>query len=99
MDDFTPALVPEVEREFLVNSDTSLGIWTLFMDGALNVKGSRLGIVLKPPIGNVVRQSIRTVKLTNNEVEYEAMIAGLELAKGLGAEVIEAKCDTLLVVN
>ncbi|XP_070003295.1 uncharacterized protein [Nicotiana sylvestris] len=27
------------------------------------------------------------------------MIAGLELAKSLGAEVIEAKCDSLLVVN
>ncbi|XP_070045717.1 uncharacterized protein [Nicotiana tomentosiformis] len=38
-------------------------------------------------------------KLTNNEAEYEAMIAGLELAKGLGAEVIQAKCDSLLMVN
>ncbi|XP_070004153.1 uncharacterized protein [Nicotiana sylvestris] len=27
------------------------------------------------------------------------MIAGLELAKSLGAEVIDAKCDSLLVVN
>ncbi|XP_070032436.1 uncharacterized protein [Nicotiana tomentosiformis] len=47
----------------------------------------------------MVRQFIRTVKLTNNEAEYEAMIAGLELAKSLGAEVIKAKCDSLLVVN
>ncbi|XP_075099220.1 uncharacterized protein LOC142176060 [Nicotiana tabacum] len=37
--------------------------------------------------------------LTNNEAEYEAMIASLELAKGLGDEVIEAKCDSLLVVS
>ncbi|XP_070057791.1 uncharacterized protein [Nicotiana tomentosiformis] len=35
------------------------------------------------------------MKLTNNE----AMIEGLELAKSLGEEVIEAKCDSLLVVN
>ncbi|XP_070036885.1 uncharacterized protein [Nicotiana tomentosiformis] len=27
------------------------------------------------------------------------MIAGLELARSLGAEVVEAKCDSLLVVN
>ncbi|XP_070022783.1 uncharacterized protein [Nicotiana sylvestris] len=27
------------------------------------------------------------------------MIAGLELAKSLGAKVIEAKCDSLLIVN
>nr|XP_009795835.1 PREDICTED: uncharacterized protein LOC104242480 [Nicotiana sylvestris]XP_016500713.1 PREDICTED: uncharacterized protein LOC107819139 [Nicotiana tabacum] len=54
---------------------------------------------LKPHTGGVIRQSIKTPKLTNNEAEYEAMIAGLELAKGLGPEVIEAKCDSFLVVN
>ncbi|XP_070006166.1 uncharacterized protein [Nicotiana sylvestris] len=75
------------------------GVWTLFTDGASNVKGSGLGIVLKPPTSSVIRQSVKTSKLTNNEAEYEAMIVGLELAKGLGAEVIEAKCDSLLVVN
>ncbi|XP_070003354.1 uncharacterized protein [Nicotiana sylvestris] len=69
------------------------------MDGDSNAKESGLGIVLKPPTGNVVRQSIRTVKLINNKAEYEAMITGLELAKNLGAEVIEAKCDSLLMVN
>ena len=63
------------------------------------MKWFRLSIVLKSPTSNIVRQSIRTAKLTNNEAEYEAMIAGLELAKSLGAEVIEAKCDSLLVVN
>ncbi|XP_070057904.1 uncharacterized protein [Nicotiana tomentosiformis] len=97
--DFTPALILEVEKELLATSGTSFGIWTLLSDGALNVKGSRLGIVLKTPTGNVVRQYIRTVKLTNNEAEYEAMIAGLELAKSLGDEVVEAKCDSLIVVN
>ncbi|XP_070036856.1 uncharacterized protein [Nicotiana tomentosiformis] len=65
----------------------------------LEREGSGLGIVLKLPTGNAVRQSIRTVKLTNNEAEYEAMIAGLKLAKVLGEEVIEAKCDSLLIVN
>ncbi|XP_070046551.1 uncharacterized protein [Nicotiana tomentosiformis] len=39
------------------------------------------------------------VPLTNNEAEYEALIAGLELARGLDSEVIEIKCDSQLVVN
>ncbi|XP_075077649.1 uncharacterized protein LOC142164196 [Nicotiana tabacum] len=69
------------------------------MDGATNVRGSLLGIVLKPPVGGVIQQSIKTVKLTKNDAEYEAMIAGLELAKGLGAEVIKAKCDSFLMVS
>ncbi|XP_070025465.1 uncharacterized protein [Nicotiana sylvestris] len=78
---------------------TSSGIWTLFTDGALNVRGSGLGIVLRPPTGGVIRQSIKTTSLINNEAEYEAMIADLELAKGLRGEVIEEKYVSLLVVN
>ncbi|XP_070045109.1 uncharacterized protein [Nicotiana tomentosiformis] len=69
------------------------------MDGAFKAKEYELGIVLKPHIGSVIRQSIRTIKLINIVAEYEAMITGLELAKSLGAEVIESKSDSLLVVN
>lgn len=39
------------------------------------------------------------MKVTNNKAEYEAIIASLELAKSLEAKVIEAKYDSLLVVN
>ncbi|XP_070021910.1 uncharacterized protein [Nicotiana sylvestris] len=97
--DFMPTLVSEVEKELLLSPGTSSRVWTLFRDNASNVKGSGIGIVLKPPTGSTIRQSIKTYRLTNNEAEYEAMIVGLELAKSLGAEVIEAKCDSLLVVN
>ncbi|XP_070010527.1 uncharacterized protein [Nicotiana sylvestris] len=89
----------EVEKELLLKSGMSFGVWTLFTNDATNVRGSELGIVLKPPTDGVVRRSIKIAKLTNNEAEYEAMIAGLELAKSLGAETIEVKCDSLLVVN
>ncbi|XP_060182987.1 uncharacterized protein LOC132612934 [Lycium barbarum] len=97
--DFAPAMIPEVDKEMLLASGTSTGVWTLYTDGASNVKGSGLGIVLKPPSGDVIRQFIRSADLTNNEAEYEAMIAGLEPAKSLGAEIIKAKCDSLPVVN
>ncbi|XP_070029345.1 uncharacterized protein [Nicotiana sylvestris] len=99
MADFSPSLVPKLEKELLLKSGTSFGVWTLFTNGATNVRGSRLGIVLKLPTCGVIRQSIKTAKLTNNEAKYKAMIAGLELAKSLGAEIIETKCDSLLVVN
>ncbi|XP_075097961.1 uncharacterized protein LOC142175275 [Nicotiana tabacum] len=39
------------------------------------------------------------VPLTNNEADHDALIAGLELARGLDSEVIEIKCDSQLVVN
>ncbi|XP_070057204.1 uncharacterized protein [Nicotiana tomentosiformis] len=76
-----------------------MGVWTLFTDGASNIKGSGLGIVLVTPSGKTLRQAIKTVPLTNNKAEYEALVAGLELARGLDYEVITIKCDSQLVVN
>ncbi|XP_070057073.1 uncharacterized protein [Nicotiana tomentosiformis] len=80
-------------------SEKTSGVLTLFTDRASNVKGSGLGVVLIRPSGETLRQAIKIVPLTNNEVEYEALIAGLELARGLGSEVIEIKCNSQLVVN
>ncbi|XP_059306311.1 uncharacterized protein LOC132057719 [Lycium ferocissimum] len=97
--DFTPAMIFEVEKELLLTSGKASGIWSLHTDGASNLKGCGLGIVLKTPAGDAIKQSIRTVKLTKNEAEYEAIIAGLELARSLGAKMVEAKCNSLLVVN
>ncbi|XP_075091675.1 uncharacterized protein LOC142171867 [Nicotiana tabacum] len=99
VDDFTPSLIPKVDKELLLASGTSSGVWTLFVDDTSNAKRFGLGIVLKPPTGNITIQSIRTVKLKNNEVEYKAMIIGLKLDKSLGAEVTETKYDSLLVIN
>ncbi|XP_019255070.1 PREDICTED: uncharacterized protein LOC109233648 [Nicotiana attenuata] len=49
--------------------------------------------------GGTLRQAIRTLPLTNNEAKYEALIAGLKLARGLDSEVIKIECDSQLAVN
>lgn len=74
-------------------------VWTLFTDDASNVKGSDFGIILVTPLEKIQWQVIRTIPLTNNEAEYETMVAGLELSRRLGSEVIEVKCNSQLVVN
>ena len=71
----------------------------MFMDVASNIKGSGLGVGLITPSGETLRQTIKSVMLTNNEVEYEALVAGLELARGLSFEAIKIKRDFQLVVN
>ncbi|XP_070034682.1 uncharacterized protein [Nicotiana tomentosiformis] len=96
---FSPVLLPLATKEAVMVSESTSGVWTLFIDGDSNVKGSRLGIVLTTPSGETLRQAIRIVPLTNNEAEYEALIEGLELARGLDSEVIEIKCDYQMVVN
>ncbi|XP_070004569.1 uncharacterized protein LOC142163366 [Nicotiana tabacum] len=84
--------MPLDDKEIVLVSETTLGVWTLFMDGVSNVKGSWLEVVLVTSSGETLRPAIKTVLLTNNEAEYEALVAGIELAQGLGFEVIEFKC-------
>ncbi|XP_075083415.1 uncharacterized protein LOC142167154 [Nicotiana tabacum] len=91
MVDFSPKMMPLAAKEAVLVSGIISGVWTLFTDGASNVKGSDLGIVLITPSGKTLRQAIRSVPLTNNEAKYEALFARLELARGLGSVVIEIK--------
>ncbi|XP_075074426.1 uncharacterized protein LOC142162025 [Nicotiana tabacum] len=72
---------------------------TLFTEGSSNVKGAGLGIVLAPPMGETIRQAIKCHPITNNEAEYVAVIAGLELARELRIEQVVIKRDSQLVVN
>nr|XP_009765095.1 PREDICTED: uncharacterized protein LOC104216682 [Nicotiana sylvestris] len=97
--DFSPGLLTLATKEAIMVSESTSGVSTLFMDGASSVKGFELRIVLITPSGETLRQAIRTIPLTNNEAEYEALIAGLKLTWGLESEVIEIKCDSQLVVN
>nr|XP_009774924.1 PREDICTED: uncharacterized protein LOC104224900 [Nicotiana sylvestris] len=83
--------------DVLVREDQ--GTWTLFTDGSSNVKGAGLGIILVPPAGETIRQAIKCHPITNNEAEYEVVIAGLELARELGIEQVIIKSASQLVVN
>jgi len=55
--------------------------WTMFVDDALNVKGSDAEVVLESPHGVRIEQSLHfNFKTSNNQVEYEALMARLCLA-------------------
>ncbi|XP_072056333.1 uncharacterized protein [Arachis hypogaea] len=58
------------------NEDTEN--WVLFVDGASNPQGSGAGILLQNPKGVIIEHSLRfSFKASNNQAEYEALIAGL----------------------
>ncbi|WVY94664.1 hypothetical protein V8G54_033752 [Vigna mungo] len=72
--------------------------WKLSMDGSSNKQGGGAGIVLEGPSGLVIEQSlIFRFKLSNNQDEYEALLADFELARDLGAEHLKCKTDSQLV--
>ncbi|KAL5844861.1 hypothetical protein ACOSQ4_010819 [Xanthoceras sorbifolium] len=99
--DFTPGIPQQAKEELCTLScDASKEDWTLAIDGSSNARGSGLGIVLTSPEGHVIKRSIRCgFKTTNNEAEYEALIAGLTLAKDLHVERIKVRSDSQLIVK
>ncbi|XP_019236965.1 PREDICTED: uncharacterized protein LOC109217196 [Nicotiana attenuata] len=97
--DFSAEILSEVKQETLRTSPGQPDLWVLYTDGASNASGFGLGLVLEVPTGEVIRQSIRCPAMTNNEAEYEAVIAGLELALKYGARRVVLRCDSQLVVN
>ncbi|KAJ9536787.1 hypothetical protein OSB04_un000011 [Centaurea solstitialis] len=96
--EFSPGLEPTTCDEVVMISDNRP--WILYVDGSSNVRGCGLGIVLKSSQGGNIVYSVRCeFKATNNEAEYEALIAGLDIALRLGAKQLHVRSDSLLVVN
>jgi ribonuclease HI len=74
--------------------------WTLSVDGASNVRGSGAGVVLEGPDGVLIEQSLRfAFKASNNQAEYEALLASIKLAKEMDITDLKAKSDSQLVTN
>ncbi|GAV57128.1 RVT_3 domain-containing protein [Cephalotus follicularis] len=76
------------------------GIWKLSVDGSSCITGSGAGLVLTSPGGWMLEYALRfKFKATNKEAEWEALIAGLMIAKHLEVRKIEASSDSQLVVG
>nr|XP_025665327.1 uncharacterized protein LOC112764025 [Arachis hypogaea] len=74
--------------------------WTLFVDGASNPQGAGAGVLLESSDGIILEHSLRfSFKASNNQAEYEALIAGLRLATDLHIHDLKVYCDSLLVVQ
>ncbi|KAL1294015.1 hypothetical protein AAHE18_19G110500 [Arachis hypogaea] len=74
--------------------------WELYVDGAANEDDKGAGIVLKDKDGISTEQSIKYMfPVNNNQSEYEALLAGMHLAKECGIQNIKVYCDSLLVVQ
>ncbi|XP_050916221.1 uncharacterized protein LOC127131340 [Lathyrus oleraceus] len=64
--------------------------WKLYFDGSSHRDGTGIGVVIISPNKIPTRFKYRVEGLySNNDAEYEALIAGLEILLGLGEDVIE----------
>ena len=83
---------------------TSIARWWLYFDGATNQSGFGIGILLILPQGDHIPRLVRLTfsdhyRLTNNIVEYEACITGIETALNLGVRQMEIHGDSNLVIQ
>ncbi|RDX58270.1 Tf2-9, partial [Mucuna pruriens] len=67
---------------------------------ASNQAGSGARVILEGPNGVLIEQSLHfEFKASNNQAEYEALLAGMRLARELEAKVLIAKSDSKLVTG
>ena len=93
--EFTPMELAQTTHE-----KDDLPIWKLSVDGASNAQGSRAGLILTSPEGIDIEYALRFgFHASNNEAEYEAVIAGLNLAHSLEIDQLEVYSDSQLVVR
>ena len=74
--------------------------WKVYVDGAMNQRGSGVGLVLVSPEKLTIEKSLRLdFSATNNEAEYEALLEGMSMVQRMGGRAIKMFSDSRLVVG
>jgi ribonuclease HI len=72
----------------------------VYVDGATSYKGSGIGITMIGPQGEAINYAPQLLFMASNNIaEYEALLAGLRFAKGVGAQRVVVYSDSQLAVN
>ncbi|XP_074355917.1 uncharacterized protein LOC141695578 [Apium graveolens] len=80
--------------------EISPGAWTLKVDGSSTTERSGAGLILRSPEGFKIQTAISfNFPATNNQAEYEALIAGLKLSRTLRVQDLKIYSDSQIVVK
>jgi len=95
------------QKDFQHLQEEEEGLWTMDFDGVVGNDGASIGIWVRSPFStpNKVPSSMRVCsyklafECSNNEAEYEALIAGLKILRKLNAKRISIYGDSELVIK
>ena len=74
--------------------------WKVYVDGAMNDRGSEVRLVLISLERIIIKKSLRLgFPATNNEAEYEALLVEMTMIQKMGGKVVEIFSDSRLVVG
>ncbi|XP_075658901.1 uncharacterized protein LOC142628745 [Castanea sativa] len=75
-------------------------LWKVYVDGAVNQRGSRVGLVIISPDKIVIEKSLSMGFLaTNNEAKYEALLVGITMVQKMGGKNVEMFSNSRLVIG
>ena len=74
--------------------------WKVYIDGAVNHKGSGVGLVLISPERITIDKSLRLgFSATNNGAKYEVLLVEMVMVQKMGGKAVEIFSDSRLVVG
>ncbi|XP_042460238.1 uncharacterized protein LOC122043709 [Zingiber officinale] len=83
-----------------VHQPDSEEIWKIYMDGSSTQKGSGVGVLLISPQEDILSLAVKlNFKATNNEAEYDTLLAGLQAARHMGAARVVVYSNSQLVAQ
>ena len=94
--------VEEIQGDFPDKDIMEIDVesWKMYFDGVTNQNGSGNGVLLISPKGTHILFSGRlNFPATNNAIEYETCIVGLQVAQGLGEKKLEVYEDSALIIS
>ncbi|XP_075492485.1 uncharacterized protein LOC142530536 [Primulina tabacum] len=90
LSDFLSEMVQPEEEE----------VWRVFVDGASSLAGCGVGVVIISPTGEKIKLALRIdSRVTNNEAEHEAVLAGIQAAREVGASRVILYSDLQLITQ
>ncbi|GJV55084.1 reverse transcriptase domain-containing protein [Tanacetum coccineum] len=85
------------KKDKYIDQRANIGI---FYHGSSCIDGSRAGLILTYPKGVEFTYAMRfRFEATNNEAEYKALIASLQIIEQIGVKNLQANVDSRLVAN
>nr|GEU29808.1 reverse transcriptase domain-containing protein [Tanacetum cinerariifolium] len=92
--------IPNENPQAAPVAETQQDSWTPFTDGSSCVDRSGAGIILTNSEGIKFTYALRfQFAASNNEAEYEALIAGLRITTQMGVQNVHVSVDSKLVAN
>ncbi|XP_020082008.1 uncharacterized protein LOC109705667 [Ananas comosus] len=103
-------LVCDLPDEHIMFATDDQPYWKMYFDGASSIQPAfspnipkikaGIGLIFVTPEGGILRYSLALSEpRTNNEAEYEALIAGLEIAIQLNIQKLHIFGDSQLIIN